>query len=217
MTLAILVLVGLWLSHGMVSCGSGESGTSELDPEISDLVRYYQEMKAVGLNGMVERFVAMRDSVTTALVDTYFTLQGWVLDSAKVSQWAYNWPDVAGLPLVQDSIQGRWRRLIFRQCGMFDEAGRETCMFSVIIFARSGDRWKVSNATRSAAFRYDPDGTEHTVGELMFHGMFQLPPSYDHLKPPEPNEGTPPMSQPRRIQRDPQTGKILTPPPGDSS
>jgi len=197
--IAVLMVAGVWLFFGMVSCGSGND-------EMTDIVRYYHEMKAVGLNGLVDRFLSMRDSVTNAYVDTYYTWRGWEMDSAKVYQMAFGWPDIAGLPLVQDSISGRWRRLVFRQCGLHDEKNRELCMFPVILLGKNGDQWKISNVYRIAWPRYREDGSERTVDGLNFHKLFQLPPSFEDLVP---REGEPMVPEMQKIPVDPKTGKPI--------
>ena len=94
-------------------------------------------------------------------------------------------PDVAGLPLYQDTIYGLWRRVIFRICDMFDEAGREQCVYPIIMFRKNGDEWKVGNASRLAAYRYDDDGEPLELTKFMFHKMFRLPPSFIDLHPRE--------------------------------
>ena len=97
----------------LISCGSDSSEGDKLSGDIREMVRYYQEMKELGLAGDVEAFLARRDSVTKDEVGRYFEGKGWVIDSTKVSNWCFNWPDVAGLPLVQDTGDGEWRRLLF--------------------------------------------------------------------------------------------------------
>jgi hypothetical protein len=97
--------IGLWLGLAvvmmltLVSCGSNkekEPGVQSGD-EITRLVRSYQTMREIGLAGKVEQFLAMRDSLTNGEIAEYFQRRGWVIDSAKVSGWAYSWPDVAGM------------------------------------------------------------------------------------------------------------------------
>jgi hypothetical protein len=180
----------------LASCGSNVEKGEKLDPEQTKLVRYYQEMREIGLSGRVEDFLAMRDSVTNAEVDQYFEWKGWVIDSAKVSNWAFNWPDIVGMPLEQDTIHGLWRRMVFRRCGLIDETGKEQCLYPVVLFHKDGDQWKVSNATRLASYRYNEDGSPRTLNEFMFHKLFRLPPSFDDLKE---RDGPPPDYQFRPI------------------
>ncbi len=177
----VLALLGMALSFGSVSCGSKKEPKSKLNAEVTDLVRKYQEMKVAGLSNQKSKFIHMRDSVTRTEVADYFRRTGRVIDSAKIYQWAFNWPDVAGLPLVQDSINGRWRRLIFRQCGLVDAKGVEDCVFSVVLFGKDGDQWNVSNACKMGKPRYNDDGSEVTVDNLVFYDLFLLPPSFERL------------------------------------
>ncbi len=175
----LLLLPGMMLAF--VSCGSEKNESGALSKEVAEMVRYYQEMRKIGLVGEVEPFLAMRDSLTKAEIDVYFERKGWVIDSTKVSDWSFNWPDIAGLPLHQDTIDGLWRRMIFRQCGLFDEASREQCVYSVIMWRKNGDEWKVANATRVAAYRFNEDGSPLVLHKFLFHKMFRLPPSFIDL------------------------------------
>jgi len=185
---AVLFIIIIPLSaFWALSCSSEKDAGKgmEISGETTELIRYYQEMKEIGLRGEVEAFLERRDSVTKAEVGAYFDRKGWIIDSAKVSNWAYNWPNVAGMTMVEDSIHGPWRRMVFRQCGMFDEQGREQCIYPMIMWHKDGDQWKVSNASRLAAFRYDNEGNEVDILRLTFHRMFRLPPSFIDLHPKE--------------------------------
>jgi hypothetical protein len=123
--------------------------------------------------------------LTNGEIAEYFKRKGWEIDSAKVSGWAYSWPDVAGMPLEQDSTNGEWRRLVFKRCGYKDDQGKEQCLYPVILLRKNGDEWKISNASRLAAYRYNDDGSEIKLSDLRFHKMFRLPPSFIDLKPKE--------------------------------
>lgn len=168
----------------LAACGSEKNASVPRVERDEGLIQYYNQMREIGLAGKVDEFVAMRDSVTNAEVATYYAGRGWELDSARVSDWAFNWPEVNDLPLIQDSIHGEWRRMVFEKCGIFDKAGMEKCMYPIIMWRKDGNQWKVSNATRMAAPRYKSDGSLLTMDQLNFHLMFSLPPSYAHLKPP---------------------------------
>jgi hypothetical protein len=178
--LLVLILAAA-LILGPVSCGSKKEPQSKLNPEVTGLVKKYQEMKTAGLKGKMAKFIHMRDSTTRMEVAKYFRRTGRVIDSAKIYQWAFNWPDVAGLPLMQDSINGHWRRLIFRQCGLTDSEGKEDCIFSVVLFGKDHDAWNVSNACKIGVRRYKDDGSEATVDDLVFNDLFLLPPSFKPL------------------------------------
>ncbi len=175
---ALIVAV---LAFGSISCSSRDKPKTNLNPEVTQLVRKYQEMKTAGLRNQMSKFVHMRDSVTRMEVADYFRRTKRVIDSAKIYQWAFNWPDVAGLPLVQDSTNGRWRRLVFRQCGLMEASGREDCIFSVVLFGKDGDQWNISNACKIGAHHYDNDGSEVRVNDLDFNALFLLPPSFEPL------------------------------------
>lgn len=177
----ILLCFGAATIVASISCGSDKEKSAKLSGDVTELVRQYQEMKQIGLSGQVEPFLAMRDSLTNAEVNAYFERKGWEIDSVKVSSWSYNWPDVAGVPLIQDTTHGLWRRLIFKQCGMFDEQGREQCVYSIIMFRKNGDEWKVGNASRVASYRFNDDGSPIVLEEHRYHKMFRLPPSFIDL------------------------------------
>lgn len=177
----VLALIALALSFGPISCGSKDKPQTNLNPEVTQLVRKYQEMKTAGLRNEMSKFIHMRDSVTRMEVSNYFRRTKRVIDSAKIYQWAFSWPDVAGLPLVQDSTNGRWRRLIFRQCGLTDAAGIDDCIFSVVLFGKDGDVWNISNACKIGQHHYKADGSEISVDDLDFNDLFLLPPSFEPL------------------------------------
>ncbi len=177
----IVALTGTALTLGTVSCDSKREPKTDLSPEVTQLVRKYEEMKLAGLHNQKSKFMHMRDSVTRQEVGAYFNRTGRVIDSAKIFQWAFNWPDVAGLPLVEDSINGRWRRLIFRQCGLMDADSIEDCIFSVVLFGKDGDDWNISNACKIGQHHYKSDGSEIGVEDLVFNDLFQLPPSFEPL------------------------------------
>ena len=183
----------------VASCGSGGSKKSELSRDVTDLVRYYQEMKILGQSGQVEQFLGMRDSVTKAEVQAYSDFKKWPIDSVRVAGWVKTWPDVAALPLQEDSINGLWRRLTFCECGKLDKDGKEQCIYSMIMFHKDGDAWKVSNATRLASYRFNPDGSPRTLDQLNPHRMFRLPPSFEDLKPKPDTLKTAPVPIPQHI------------------
>jgi hypothetical protein len=191
--------IGATVALIMASCGSGGSKEGEPSREVTELVRYYQEMKVLGQTGQVEQFLNMRDSVTSAEIRAYSRMKRWRIDSVRVAGWTNTWPDVAGLPLEQDSINGLWRRLAFRECGKLDKYGKEQCLYSVIMFHKDGAKWKVSNASRMASYRYNPDGSLCTLNQLNFQEMFRLPPSFEDLKPKPDSLKTAPVPLPVKI------------------
>lgn len=176
-----VVLVALLI---LVSCGGGRQEGAELSDEVKEMVRYYESMREIGLAGDVEKFLEMRDSVTNAEVAAYFEWRRFVLDSAKVSSWAYNWPSVAGLPLEQDTSDGEWRRLTFRREGFHDKDGKEQVIYPHVLFRKNGDIWKVSNASSLVSYRYNDDGSLRTLSQLTYNKLFLVPPSFDPLKEP---------------------------------
>lgn len=186
----LLLMSGMMLT--LASCSSEKEDTLALSNEVTEMVRIYQEMRQIGLAGEVEPFQAMRDSLTKAEVDAYFERKGWVIDSAKVASWSFNWPDIAGLELYQDTIDGEWRRTIFRKCGLFEDDGKEQCLYSLIMWHKNGDEWKVSNASRLAAYRFNDDGSPLVLNTFMFHKMFRLPPSFIDLQEKTVPENLPP-------------------------
>jgi hypothetical protein len=198
--LSILALLCAALSFGPISCSSKKEPETNLSPEVTGLVRKYQEMKTAGLNNKKAKFVHMRDSVTRTEVAGYFRRTGRIIDSAKIYQWAFSWPDVAGLPLVQDSINGRWRRLIFRQCGLYEPSGIEDCVFPVVLFGKDGDDWNVSNACKIGGHRYKADGSEVGLDDLKFNDLFLLPPSFEQLYKQQIGDSAAPPPSLRRIE-----------------
>ncbi len=63
-----------------------------------------------------------------------------------------------------------------------DKDGKEQCVYSVVLFRKNGDEWKVSSASRMASYRFNDDGTPRSLDQLSFHKMFRLPPSFADLK-----------------------------------
>jgi hypothetical protein len=179
----IFLVVGLLVSSLLASCSSGDKPQAQFSQEVQDLVRKYLEMKQIGLEGRVHEFLSLRDSVTNAEIRAYYRMKQWVLDSLRLSNMAFNWPDIAGLPLLQDSGDGQWRRLIFVRCGQKDKNGREQCFYPVIMFRKNGDVWKFSNASTLISHKLNEDGSPRTLSQLTFHKMFCIPPSFVDLLP----------------------------------
>jgi len=184
------MLLSAALIFGVVSCRGKDEAQTKLSPEVTQLVKKYQEMKMAGLRNQKSKFMHMRDSVTRMEVADYFRRTGRVIDSATIYRWAFSWPDVAGQPLVQDSINGRWRRLIFRQCGLINAVGIEDCVYSVVLFGKDRDEWNISNAYKMGGHRYKDDGSELGVADLRFNEMFRLPPSFQPLYNQKPGDST---------------------------
>lgn len=192
------------------ACGKGSSQPEKittLNAEQTELVRHYQEMKQLGLQGKVDSFVARRDSVTMAFIMDMFKRHGSTIDSATVAGWAYTWPDVAGLPLVQDTSDGLWRRLVFIIDNLADSAGRAKALYPIVMFRKENGQWKVANASRLAAYKFNKQGKEIPFTSLTYHELFRIPPTFPNLdsiavrdaNPPKPIRVIPnPGRQPRR-------------------
>ncbi|MEE9441940.1 MAG: hypothetical protein V3V99_04665 [candidate division Zixibacteria bacterium] len=183
--LSLLLIASLLI----ISCGSDSGDPKKLSSEQTGLVRKYQTMKLAGMAGDVTAFLSMRDSVTNVEIGNYQKNWGWTIDSTKVSNWATNWPDVAGLPIFQDTTDGEWRRLVFAHEPTINEKGEEVILYSVILWRKNNDEWKVSNATRMMGRLYNPDGTKAVLNEFSFHRLFRIPPVFDDLHKMPPEEG----------------------------
>ncbi|MFH1700894.1 MAG: hypothetical protein ABIE07_09935 [Candidatus Zixiibacteriota bacterium] len=169
-------------SSFIISCGGNSGDPDKLSSEQVELVRKYQTMKLAGLAGDVKTFLSMRDSVTNFEIGNYHKNWGWTVDSTKVVKWTTNWPDVAGLPIIQDTSDGEWRRIVFTHAPTILEDGKEAVMCVVIILRKNGDEWKVSNVTRSMNSVNNPDGSKAVLNELSFHRLFRIPPVFDDLR-----------------------------------
>jgi hypothetical protein len=195
----VAILAGLALLLP-AACGKSDSQPekiTKLDPELTEMVRYYQEMKQLGLAGNVDSFWARRDSVSKAFILNMFRMHGSTLDSNVVASWAYTWPDIAGLPLVQDSTDGQWRRLVFIIDNLVDSAGRQKALYPVIMFRKENGQWKVANASRLAAFKFDKQGKEIPFRSLTYHDLFRIPPTFPNLDSITTRDANPP--KPRRL------------------
>lgn len=195
----VVILVGLALLLP-AACGRKQAQPDkivQLSPEQTELVRNYLEMKQIGLAGNVDSFWARRDSVSKAFILDMFKMHKTTLDSHIVSAWAYTWPDVAGLPLVQDSSDGQWRRLIFIIDNLVDSAGRQKALYPVVMFRKEHDQWKVANASRMSAYKFDKQGKEIPFASLTFHELFRIPPTFPNLDSIAARDANPP--KPRRL------------------
>jgi hypothetical protein len=176
--LALLLIASLVI----ISCGSNSGDPDKLSSEQIELVRNYQTMKLAGLAGDVNTFLSMRDSVTNFEIGNYHNNWGWTVDSTKVVNWTTNWPDVASLPVFQDTTDGEWRRLVFSHEPSINENGDEVIMHVVMILRKNGDEWKFSNITRIMAPVNNPDGSKAVLNEFSFHRLFRIPPVFDDLR-----------------------------------
>lgn len=192
---AAIILLSTALLSG---CGTKSGQPQELTDEQEELVRYYHTMKDVGLTGDVKAFNEMRDSLTRDKVMTYFRDGRRIVDSAKVSNWAYYWPDVAGLPIVQDSADGEWRRLLFMRDDLTDKDGREMAVYPMILFRKNNDTWKVSNASRLKSYKFDLEGNPRTVADFTYHELFRIPPDFSDIEKTPAREGERP-APPREV------------------
>jgi hypothetical protein len=195
----LVTVVGLVLLLP-AACGKGKSQPekiTKLNPELTELVRYYQEMKQFGLAGNVDSFWARRDSVSKAFILDMFGRHGTTLDSAVVAAWAYTWPDVAGLPLVQDTGDGQWRRLVFIIDSLVDKEGRQKALYPIVMFRKENGEWKVANASRLAAYKLDKQGKEIPFSSLTYHELFRIPPTFPNLDSIAARDANPP--KPRQL------------------
>ena len=189
--LAVVTMLGVML-FGATACGKKPGEPRDPNKEELDLIRYYLKMKEIGLAGDKDTFNEMRDSLTHAKIQTYFSHWERVIDSKKVSDWAYNWPDIAGLPIVEDTSDGEWRRLVFRGPWIRDivdrqdslNPGREKAIYPLIMFRNNNGTWKVSNASRWKSYRYDNDGNEikYETFSPHYHKFYRIPPDFIDLE-----------------------------------
>lgn len=194
----LVTLVGLTLLLP-AACGKGDSQPKKittLNSEQTEMVRYYQEMKQFGLAGNVDSFWARRDSVSKAFILDMFGRRGTVLDSGVVAAWAYTWPDIAGLPLVQDTSDGQWRRLVFIIDSLKDNEGRQKALYPIVMFRKENGRWKVANASRLAAYKLDKQGKEIPFKSLTYHELFRIPPTFPNLDSVAVRDANPPRGIP---------------------
>lgn len=182
-------IVLLLIALGLTACDNYKAGEErKANKEQRELINYFVTMKSAGLNKDMLTFIDMRDSLTHAKVAEYFTAWGRAINGQKVSEWAYNWPDVVGLPIVEDSISGEWRRLIFKMPDVEDKEGRLKAVYPIIMFRNNNGTWKVSNASRKASYYNSIDGDTIKFSDFTYHPFFQLPPNFSDLnkKPGDP-------------------------------
>jgi len=165
----------------LVSCGSKRRKPIPLSPEQSEMIKYYQTMKQKGIAGITSQFIDMRDEKTMDFVDELFIKRLRRVSPDIVQKWAYSWPDVAGLPLIQDTSDGEWRRFVFVQEGPPDPHGRERLIYPMVIWRWNDTIWKVSNASRLMSTKEDADGNEIVFSDLQVNDMFRIPPHFPDL------------------------------------
>ena len=125
-----------------IACGSGSSQPEKvtvLSSEVTQLLWQYEHMRELGRAGQADSFMARRDSVTSAFAKGYYSRANRSIDSGVVWRWAADWPDVAGLPLIQDTTDGQWRRLTFVTTGARNKKGQQMMLYPIIMF-RKEDR-----------------------------------------------------------------------------
>lgn len=201
--LRLSLILGLMLLFP-ISCGSGSSQpekVTSLSSEVTQLLWQYEHMRELGQAGRADSFMAMRESVSVALVKDYYGRVKVPIDSAVVWRWAGEWPDVAGLPLIQDTSDGQWRRLTFVTTGVRNKKGQQMMLYPIILFRKEGSVWKVSNASRLLAPKLDKNGKEVLFSSLTYNPMFCIPPVIPNLDslpsgppsgpPPKPDKGIP--------------------------
>lgn len=192
--LGLLVLLA-----GMVflpSCGSKSDNAASMssfapDAEQRDLIRAYQILKQTGLDSNLAAFVDMRDSFTMSYIYEMYQRKGVEIDAGIVASWAFGWQDVAGLPLVQDSATDEWRRLVFLIDGRTDREGVAKLILPMVLYRLQEEEWKVANATRVEAFKFNEDGSVLSMDQVVIHKIFELPPvlpNFDSIESFQPRE-----------------------------
>ncbi len=180
--LTILISISALVMFFLSACDGHKPGEgSKPNQDQKDLIRYYLQMKEAGLKKDIMTFTDMRDSLTHVKVKMYFSNWGRVINGRKISDWAYNWPDVAGLPILEDSTYGEWRRLIFKMPDVKDKEGRVKAVYPMIIFRNNNGTWKVSNASRKSSYYKTIDGDTIMFDDFMYHPFFRLPPTFEDL------------------------------------
>lgn len=180
--LMIMIMAAILVTVG---CGKKESETDQGDKLTSEqrqMVRDYLTIKDTGMAGNAGQFMDLRDSLTGARVRTYFEMTNRVIDSLQVRQWAYYWPSVAGLSVVEDTSDGEWRRLLFHIATGVDDQGVEKSNYVIVLFRKNGEVWKVSNASLLMAPVLNPDGSRKTIDQLTYHRLFRIPPDFSDLE-----------------------------------
>lgn len=179
----------LVLLAGMIylpSCGSENNNDASIpgtnpDAEQRELIRAYQILKQTGLDSNVAAFMDMRDSLTMSLIYDMYQRRGVKIDAGIVADWAYGWPNVAGLPLVQDSATDQWRRLVFLIDGRTDRKGVAKSIFPMVLYRLQEGEWSVANATRVEALKFNDDGSLRRIDQTYFHKLFWLPPVFPNF------------------------------------
>ncbi len=183
-----------------IACGSGSSQPEKvtvLSSEVTQLLWQYEHMRELGRAGQADSFMARRDSVTSAFAKGYYSRANRSIDSGVVWRGAADWPDVAGLPLIQDTTDGQWRRLTFVTTGARNKKGQQMMLYPIIMFRKEGSTWKVSNASRLLAPKFDKNGKEVLFSSLTYGQMFCVPPVIPNLDslPINPPSGPPPKPE----------------------
>lgn len=186
MKMAVLVGGSVLTILFLAACGSGETKTEapaviEKSADVTELVAKYSEMKRLGLAGEVDAFLARRDPTILVLIKELYAFRNVEIDSTTISDWAVTWTVVDSLDLVQDTSNGEWRRLVFREGGYADDDGNPYIKYPVILYHLVNDDWMFSNATQIGSYQFDPEGEEITVKELVFHDLFKLPPVFPEV------------------------------------
>ncbi len=192
--LPIKLLIILTMVIFLSACGSDSQ--TKADPrdtlqkqwpdDVSQLIRYFEEVRRHGLMGHMDTVLAMRDSVTVKFILDYYAFRNGTLDSTTAATWAWGWPHVAGLPIVQDTMYDNWRRLIFYTEGVSKQTMEERAIYPVLMFRQEHSGWKFSNAMRLEDFKYDGEGNIVVRSDFRnLHDLFRLPPEFpviDSLK-----------------------------------
>lgn len=170
-------------------CEKGDPGikTSEPTAEQIEVIREYVKLKAIGMDGKLGQFIQLRDSITMQIIAEYFARSDRSIDAKQVKSWATNWPEVAGLPIVQDSTLDRWRRIVFKRPTVFGDNTVEKAIYPILFFGLNDGEWRVSNATKVRSNMYNPDSTLRTIDQFTYHDLFRLPPDFTTLLPQDPN------------------------------
>ncbi|MCP4568761.1 MAG: hypothetical protein GY841_14380 [FCB group bacterium] len=184
MKMAVLVGGSVMAILLLTTCGSEEIKTPVVigkSADVIELVDKYSEMKRLGLAGEVNAFLAHRDPTILVLIRELFASHNVEIDSTVISDWAITWTVVDDLDLVQDTISGEWRRLVFREGGYADDDGNPYIKYPVILYHLVDDDWMFSSASQVGSYQFDSEGKDITVKELVFHDLFKLPPVFPEL------------------------------------
>jgi hypothetical protein len=160
------------------SCDKSDSAaTVELTPEVKKLIEDYDNLKQAGLAGDEDAFWQLRDSFIYYRVKEQDVRIGATIDSARLANWVYNWPVVDDIPLIQDTSNAGWRRLVFRREGLVNSVGEEIVSYPILMYHMNPDGWRVHIASSVKELKVDDQGNPIRFDDIELSKMFGLPPS----------------------------------------